>query len=138
MTQNGSEKNPDSGRKPLEVEIINPEDHDYRESSSQRMWQARYGNQGGFSGYWSASSFDSNGCLAPAITFAIFMLCLGQYGLLAAIGFLVFYVFGSILGTLHSARRLMRGMPVYPWLWRTCNWTASFVFTVWLAGGFQS
>lgn len=112
----------------LDVEVLGPED-DY---TSQR-------------GYYNKGSWSDNlqefppvygyGCLPLAITIALFIICLGQYGVLAAMGFIVFHIIGAVAGGIHSARRLMSGLPSNPWAWRIGNWTISFFLTVWLAGG---
>lgn len=115
----------------LDAEIVEPDGRGQSQNS-----QARFGYQGGqsrFSGFWTSTPIDTGGCLAPAMTFALFLVCMGQFGLLAAIGFLVFHVIGSIMGSVHQARQLMAGIPVNPWAWRTGNWIISFLVTMWLA-----
>lgn len=95
-----------------------------------------FGN-GGFGRVWTATGVDRNTCLAPCVTFALFFVCLSQFGLLAGIGFAVFHVAGSIAGSIRSMRRLVEGRPVNPWGWRLGNWFVSFMLTAWLAGGFN-
>lgn len=96
-----------------------------------------FGNGAGFGRVWTATDADGNTCLAPCVTFALFFVCLSQFGLLAGIGFAVFHVAGSIAGSIRSMRRLMEGRPVNPWVWRLGNWFVSFMLTAWLAGGFN-
>lgn len=122
-------------RKPdvLDVEIIEPDSNGQRHDC-QGEYGARW-SQRGFSGFWTASPINTGGCVVPAITFALFMVCLGQFGLLAAIGFFVFHVIGAIMGSLYQARQLMAGIPYDPWAWRAGNWVVSFSITMWLAGG---
>lgn len=90
---------------------------------------------GGFERIRTITGGDGNACLAPCITLALFLVCLSQFGLLAAIGFLVFHTIGGIAGSLRSMRLLMAGRLVNPWAWRLGNWFVSFMLTLWLAGG---
>lgn len=132
MGTESPESGQNSGRKVLDVEILRPEPGS--ESANRRNYGKGYATYG----YWSQIPIYRDGCLGPAITFALFLICLGKYGLLAAIGFLVFYAIGSVIGTVHSARMLIAGRLVNPWMWRTGSWLISFVLTVWLAGGFKN
>ncbi|MDE7241697.1 MAG: hypothetical protein K2N62_07460 [Desulfovibrio sp.] len=91
----------------------------------------------GFGRVWTATGADGAGCLSPCITLALFLVCLSQFGLLAAIGFVVFHVIGSIAGSLRAMRRLVEGRQPNPWSWRLGNWFISFMLTAWLAGGFN-
>lgn len=92
------------------------------------------GNQAGF-GIWTASGYSgySGGCGPSFITFALFFACIIQFGLLAAIGFIVFYAIGSILGSIYNGRRIILGQPYNPWLWRFCNWCVSLFIVTMLA-----
>ena len=80
---------------------------------------------------------EQNACLAPCITFALFLVCLAQFGLLAGIGFVFFHIVGSVAGSMRDMRLLMRGREPNPWPWRIGNWLACFLLTAWLAGGFD-
>lgn len=91
----------------------------------------------GFGRVWTATGADGAGCLSPCVTFALFLVCLSQFGLLAAIGFVVFHVVGSIAGSIRAMRRLVEGRQPNPWSWRLGNWFISFMLTAWLAGGFN-
>lgn len=90
-----------------------------------------------FGRVWTGTGADASGCLAPCITVALFLVCLSQFGLLAAIGFMVFHVAGSIAGSVRAMRRLVEGRQPNPWAWRLGNWFVSFMATAWLAGGFN-
>ncbi len=120
----------------LDVEIIEPDGMGGDNRHYGRCYSRFAGSRGDFGGYWTSGVIDSGGCMAPAITFALFFICLGHFGLLAAIGFFVFHVIGSILGGVWQARRLMEGAVYNPWAWRVANWAVSFMLTMWLAGGF--
>lgn len=120
--------------KVMDVEIVENEESENRGAHRQRVWTSMGGGPY-FGGYWTP--VDSGGCVAPAITFALFVISLGQFGLLAAIGFFVFHIIGAILGTIYQARQLMAGFACNPWAWRTGNWIISFMLTTWLAGGFN-
>ena len=108
-------------------------------SSGQRFYRVggTFGNGAGFGRVWTATGADGNACLAPCVTFALFFVCLSQFGLLAGIGFAVFHLAGSIAGSIRSMRRLVEGRPLNPWPWRLGNWFVSFMLTAWLAGGFN-
>lgn len=76
-----------------------------------------------------------DGCLSPAITLGIFLGCCFQLGLLAGIGFAVFYGIGAVLGTMRQVRLAMQGQVPNPWLWRIGNWIISLVLVSWLVRG---
>jgi hypothetical protein len=86
---------------------------------------------------WITGRDSSNACLAPCITFAIFLVCLAQFGFLAGLGFVFFHTIGSLAGTLRQMRLMTAGVMPNPWLWRMGNWILSFLVTLWLAGGFN-
>lgn len=127
----------------IDVEVI--EDHKSEGGQSRQRAYKRtiYTNgryrtsfQGnGFSGFMSAAPINASGCMAPAITLGLFIVCLGQFGLFAAISFFVFHLIGAIMGSIHQARLLIAGLPASPWPWRVGNWVVSFLITMWLAGG---
>lgn len=121
----------DHDRKVVDAEIINPE------SGERTRWYYETRTVGSPGTMWVASPIARGGCLPAAITFFLFFVCLGQYGLLAGIGFLVFHIIGSVLGSVYQARKLMVGIITSPWTWRIGNWLVSFLLTVWLAGGFN-
>lgn len=76
-----------------------------------------------------------DGCLAPGITFGLFLGCLFSLGLLAAIGFVVFWCIGAVLGALLQVRRTLNRQPTNPWYWRIANWLVCLLLVFWLAGG---
>lgn len=148
------------GRRVLDAEVLGPEDASGREGAAGRSDACRDGNArhqegtaggrfssmggafggragAGFGRVWTATGADGNTCLAPCITFALFLVCLSQFGLLAGIGFAVFHLAGAIAGSIRSMRLLMEGRRANPWTWRLGNWFVSFMLTVWLAGGFN-
>ena len=86
---------------------------------------------------WVSQRNDANACLAPCVTFAIFLVCLAQFGFLAGLGFVFFHTLGSILGTLRQMRSMAAGKIPNPWAWRLGNWLLSFLVTAWFAGGFN-
>lgn len=153
------------GRRVLDAEVLGPEDPPGRESATGRpgagrsdgrregtAWRqgdtggGRFYRMGGtfsdragagFGRVWMATGADGNACLVPCITFALFLVCLSQFGLLAGIGFAFFHLVGGIAGSIRSMRLLMAGRQANPWTWRLGNWFVSFLLTVWLAGGFN-
>lgn len=126
---NESDRRAASGRPTLHGEIIDSEECGQTGGGYGRRQNYAYGR------VFTLAPVDNGGCMASFITVMLFLICLGQYGLLAAIGFFVFHLIGSILGSVHSARQLMRGLPYSVWGWRAGNWIISFLATVWLAGG---
>lgn len=133
MNQNNAAKNEPEV---LEPEIIQPEDARYGGRGQKTTFRAYYvGPAGG--NFWTVGNLYSGGCLGPAITFGLFLLALAQYGLLAAIGFMVFYAIGSALGIVYQAKKLVLGIATNPWGWRIWTWAISFLLTIWLAGGFD-
>lgn len=133
MDQNGQDKG--GTRRVIEAEIINPDSSP--SASGDPGYRVRYGSSS-YSGAWQIPAFSRDGCLGPAITLGIFFVCLAQYGVLAAIGFAVFYGICSVFGTVYAARRLMAGQPLLNvWSLRCAGWLISFLVTVWLAGGFR-
>lgn len=135
--QNRNDQPTDGIRKVIEAEIINPDYHDDG-TSQQASFRRTYHSQGPvYTGIFTTSSLAGGGCLAQAIPFGLFLACLGQYGVLAAIGFGLFYLVGSAIGTLREARALVEGRIFNPWVWRIGNWIVCYLLTVWLAGGFN-
>ena len=90
-----------------------------------------------FGHIWTSGRMEQNACLAPCITFALFLVCLAQFGLLAGIGFVFFHIVGSVAGSMRDMRLLMQGREPNPWPWRIGNWLVCFLLTAWLAGGFD-
>lgn len=86
---------------------------------------------------WPMTSVDQNACLAPCVTLVLFLVCLFQFGFLAALGFVFFHVLFGVLGSVQATSRMMTGEGFNIWLWRLGNWIFSFLLTVWLAGGFS-
>lgn len=120
-------------REPLRAEIV-------EEGSSWSSGGGAYGGGGrqGWSGRTlSFAAIDNTGCAAALTTCFVFFLCLFQWGLLAAIGFIVFHTIGNVIASVYSARRLMRGIICNVWSLRAANWIISFFITAWLAGGFK-
>ena len=116
----------------LEPEIIEPSNSGQNSQwrGQRGSYRAYYFNPAGATSFWTGNVY-SGGCLSPAITFGFFMLALIQYGLLAAIGFMFFYIVGSVIGTVYQARKLVEGILTNPWGWRFWNWGISFLLTVW-------
>lgn len=121
-------------KKTLEAEIV-------EEGTSYQSSGRGGGRYGGRRAYVNRTitfaPVDTTGCLAGLISLTIFFACLFQWGLLAAIGFIVFHTLGSVISSIHTARQLMRGLPYNIWSLRICNWVISFFITAWLAGGFE-
>lgn len=165
--QQGGEGSGEEQRRVLNAEVVYMSDQQQNEEQQQdtygrnsrqdgsegygqtggqgRFYQRTFGgsNFGGFQAgsplgrIWITSRDSSNACLAPCITFAIFLVCLAQFGFLAGLGFVFFHTIGSLAGTLRQMRLMTVGVMPNPWLWRMGNWILSFLVTIWLAGGFD-
>ena len=139
MAEN-NDKPTDGIRKVIEAEIINPDYHggDQSQRASYTYRSTGYGQQGPvYTGFFTSSALAGDGCLALAIPFGIFLFCIVQYGLLAAIGFSVFYLIGAAIGILREAQALVAARRFNPWAWRAGNWLISLFLTIWLSGGFN-
>lgn len=105
------------------------------------FYRGTFGQPGGMGGInfgrvWMGGN-EQNGCLAPCITFALFMVCLAQFGFLAGIGFIFFHIVGAIMGVMRDLRQFSAGRLPNPWPWRIGNWAISFLLTAWFAGAFH-
>lgn len=108
------------------------------EGSSARGYGKTFYGGANTGGRVFISSYSANrGCLSASFSFFLFLVCLVQFGLLAAIGFAFFLAIGSTMGAVRASRQLMLGLPWNPWPWRCGNWIISFLLTAWLAGGFS-
>ena len=117
----------------LEVEIINPDgSREKVDPGRGRQWRTS-GNRT-YGAAWNFAPMDNTGCAAAMVTLFLFVFCLSQFGALAAIGFLVFHTAGSVMGSIHFARRLLRGLPLNVWTWRVGNWIISFLLVAFLSG----
>ena len=129
MSQNNNDPDAQNRRIARDAEIV-----DQGGSESSNAWDNNQRRTVNWV-YMPLNNFD--GCWPALVTFALFFACLGQYGVLGGIGFLVFHIIGSIMGSLRAARSLALGRPWNPLPWRIGNWLISFIITAWLAGGFS-
>lgn len=97
------------------------------------------GNMGGFNfgRVWAGNTNDQWGCLPPCVTFALFLVCLAQFGFFAGIGFVFFHTIGAVMGVVRDLRLFSTGRVPNPWLWRAGNWAVSFFLTAWISGAFH-
>lgn len=77
------------------------------------------------------------GCLSALVPLLLFLICLFQLGLLAAIGFAVFSCIGSLIGICRNLRLAAAEQGTNPAFWKIGNWIVSFILTAWLAGGLR-
>ena len=141
-------------RRVLDAEVLEPgQEHDRRNGHAGAFDDQDRHSGRGFGGaefrrgfgtgglrfghIWTSGRMEQNACLAPCITFALFLVCLAQFGLLAGIGFVFFHIVGSVAGSMRDMRQLMQGREPNPWPWRIGNWLVCFLLTAWLAGGFD-
>lgn len=129
MNQSGNSPGDDHGQPPVrhvEVEVISP--GEYRGKKKARPFAATSQTEA----QWAYSA-NAAGCLPAAVTCALFLVCIAQYGVLAAIGFAVFHLAGNVMAAWRQARQLILGRQFNIWLWRTGNWLVSYLLTAWLA-----
>lgn len=135
MTENRQDE--DSGRKVLDAEIVDSDVEGRQAPTYQRAFNAN----GPFI-IRTARLRSTGGCSASIITVGIALICLGQYGFLAAIGFYVFYLIGGLIGIFFfirkSASLMLTAPPSFFWAWRICNWMLSYLLAAYLAGGFDN
>lgn len=94
------------------------------------------GGLGGLGGMGAGGMVARDGCLPGLVTIALAAVCAVQFGILSAIGFLVFYALGSGMGFFWRVRCLMQGKNVSPWFFRVGAWLVSSLLVVWLSDGF--
>ncbi len=119
----------------IEPEVVRPHGGQYEQSHSEwsqggatfKTWTF---NQNG-SGF-RASANDS--CLPGLITLGIALSLGVQFGLLASIGFFVFYAVGSAISFFVNMRRMVEGRPMSPWIGRIIVWLVCIFITASLAG----
>lgn len=120
----------------------------HNSQDGQQRFQGRFfyrgsfgqsGNLGGFNfgRVWTGGGQDQFGCLPPCVTFALFLVCLAQFGFFAGIGFIFFHIIGAILGVVRDLRLFSTGRVPNPWIWRAGNWAVSFFLTAWISGAFH-
>ena len=112
-----------------------------QEYRSRFFYRGTLGQAGGLGGMnlgrvWMGGN-DQSGCLAASVTFALFMVCLAQFGFLAGIGFVFFHIIGTVMGVMRDLRQFSAGRLPNPWTWRIGNWAVSFLLTAWFAGAFD-
>ena len=136
-----------NGNSPLGgTDLFGSNSHDSQDG--QQRFQSRFfyrgsfgqsGNLGGlnFGRVWTSGAQDQLGCLPPCITFALFLVCLAQFGFFAGIGFVFFHIIGAVLGVVRDLRLFSTGRVPNPWIWRAGNWALSFFLTAWISGAFH-
>lgn len=118
-------------------EVLGPDDDfPFRNSHNSASSNSSFNQNRGLY-YFSAYSPARNGCLYGIITLVLTLICLGQFGVLGAIGFLVFYGAGMAIGAVAGARRSFEGKAPNYLFWRILAWVISFILTAWFAGAFD-
>ena len=148
--QSPSADNRADSRRVVDAEVLGPDEDAHNRHYSRFRQEAgdsqgfkqtfgpRFGQTSGpasgqiFGQVWSMNG--QRACTGPAVGFFLFLLCLVQFGLLAAIGFAVFLGIGSLVTGMLQLRLMMQGRDPMPWLWRVGNWLACYGLTAWLAG----
>lgn len=90
-------------------------------------------NSGGLGGFGSGGMVARDGCLPGLVTLLLAAVCAVQFGILSAIGFLVFYAIGSGMGFFWRVRCLMQGKNISPWFFRVGAWIVASLLVVWLS-----
>lgn len=128
-----------SGRKVLDAEIVDSGSGISRPDSVYQRGPS--GNGAIF--IRSTGLVGTGGCAAGIITLGIALICLSQYGLLAAIGFYVFYLLGGLIGFFFLVSKTLKLGLLAPrsaslWVWRICDWLISYFLAAYLAGAFNN
>ncbi len=66
------------------------------------------------------------------ITLVLFFTCLFQWGFLAALGFIFFYIICAGIGFYYNLRRMVSGYAPTPWLTRIVSWIVCLGLVSWL------
>lgn len=74
-------------------------------------------------------------CLPTIITLVLALAAAFEYGLLAAIGFLVFAAIGRVLTFFLTIRHFLEGRFFHPWLPHVVTWVICWLLVAWLSGG---
>lgn len=137
--------------RPVEPEILRPEaDSGWQQGGGQSQSQRGYTQQGytqrGQRFIFSTLNFGApataDGCLPGYVTLFLVGACLVQFGLLAAIGFTVFYAIGSAVVAVVRMQGVVDGRlsplldptkAVGRWVPRCAVWVVCFWLTAWLA-----
>lgn len=116
------------------------------------MWHGANSGGNGTSGGIGGMGMGRSSCLPGCITLFLLLVCSVQFGVLAALGFLIFHLVGSGMVLALTLQQMMRGRPAYlwlipllgpslspvvwPWLGRVVVWGSSWALVGWLSGGF--
>ncbi len=136
----------DAGRETPRA-VIEPEVVDERESHGGQGYFSRTTQENGGTRFtfasWNVNGnmgsgglAGGNSCLPGCITLFMLALCTVQFGVLAAVGFLFFYMIGSWIAIFAGLQRVMQGRTVNPWIPRVINWIVCWLLVGWLSGGF--
>ncbi len=102
--------------------------------------QQQQGRNGGTGFHRRVVFMQSNaGQILPSCQMGIITLALAfamglQFGLLACIGFLVFYGIARVITFLINIQLVMTGRPINPLLLQIISWFCCWSLTAWLAG----
>ncbi len=120
----------------IEPEVVQNNSSAYNRSRTQ--WSNEQGSSGfkmwTFQQYGGVNSRANDSCLPGFITMGIALSLAVQFGLLASIGFLVFYALGSAIGFVINMRRMVQGQKPTTWITRILVWFVCVLLTVALAG----
>ena len=127
----------------IEPEIVLADDSQQNNKQwSQENSQQQHGNfrfttwTFGQQGNVFAGAAQSASCLPGIITLSIAIFLGINFGLLASLGFFVFYAIGSALSFIITLQRAMRAQQTNTWINRALVWIISTAITIGLAGGF--
>ncbi len=120
----------------IEPEIVRTKGSSYNQDHNE--WS---NEQGGpsfkmwtFQQYGGLNSRGTDSCLPGFITLGIALALAIQYGILASIGFFVFYAIGSAISFVMTMRRMVEGKLISLWFTRAVVWLVSAFITISLAG----
>ncbi len=119
----------------IEPEVVRP--HNAHHNQSHGQWSSEQNNSGfkmwTFQQYGGLNSRSNGSCLPSFITLGIALSLGVQFGILASIGFLVFYAIASAISFAISVRRMAQGQSPLLWFGRVAVWLICIFLTVTLA-----
>lgn len=70
--------------------------------------------------------------LSFVVTLILFLFCLFQWGFLAALGFIFFYIVGYCISVYFTFKNILEGKMPNIWLYRAAIWGISLLLVSWL------
>lgn len=131
-----STKQDNSSNHVITPEVVGSENYsssNFKGNSHSSYSRYVYTAQSGRSGHGVNALFFENGCFSALLTVVLAISCLIQFGVLSAIGFLVFSGIGSMLIFFLRIKNIMAHKMFNPWIARVMSWACAYMLTMWLS-----